>query len=207
MDDAPDAALSLSNIANYLDELGEFEAAAADAGRAVAIIASTLGLDHPRAAIPLSNYADLLNRLRRYPEAQEAARRALAVFERESDPDGLYVTYPLNALGISDIGLRRFQEALSPLERALRIREAKETIPARRGEVFFSLAQALTGAGPDPDHPDRALALVRRARDEYRRAPPTPATERELAAIERWLAAEAEAAGAPASLAPITQPG
>jgi tetratricopeptide (TPR) repeat protein len=210
----PDAALSLTNVATYLDELGDIAGAAEYARRSVAIMAATLGLDHPKAAIPLTNYADLLNRLGRHAEARDPAERALAVFERQSDSEGLYVTYPLTALGISDLGLRRFQDALSPLERAVRIREARETIPARRAEVFFALAQALNGAGPDPDHPDRAdraRALALRARDEYRRAPPTPATARELAAINGWITAVLAPEGTTSeqglTKVPITEPG
>ena len=39
----------------------------------------------------------------------------------------------------------------------------------------------------------RAIALAERAREEYEGSPSTPATRRELAAIERWL--EARVAG------------
>ena len=182
--DDPDVALSLSNAAIYLDELGEIEPAAEYADRAVKIMKATLGLDHPRAAIPLTNHAELLNRLGRHEEARDPARRALAIFERESDPEGLYVTYPLHALGLSYLARHRFEEAVAPLERAVRIREIKESVPARRAEVYFALARALAGAGHGRD---RARALANRACDEYRQAPPTPATARELAAINVWL--------------------
>jgi eukaryotic-like serine/threonine-protein kinase len=182
----PDVALSIQNAAIHLDELGETAKAVEYSERAVRIVEATLGPDHPTAAIPLTNYAEQLNRLGRFEEAQRPAERALAVFERETDPDGLYVTYPLSALGLSHMGAGRFREAVAPLERAARIREAKESVSAKLGDVHFALARALWGA--EQDLP-RALALASRAREEYRAAPPTPATHRELAEIDRWLAA------------------
>jgi tetratricopeptide (TPR) repeat protein len=125
-----------------------------------------------------------LNRLGRFEEAGEIAERALGVFERETDPEGLYVTYALSALGLSHIGMGRFQEAVPPLERAVRIREAKENVPAKLAEVHFALGRALCGAGRAQE---RARTLATKARGEYLKAPVTPATERELAEIDRWL--------------------
>jgi tetratricopeptide (TPR) repeat protein len=183
--DDPDVASSLNNAAIYLDELGEIERAAEYAQRAVKIMDAALGPDHPRAATSLTNYAEFLNRLNRFGEAREPAERALAYFERETDPDGLYVTYPLTALGLSQMGVGHFRDAVAPLERAVRIREAKENVPAKLAEVHFALARALWGAGHDLP---RALALALRARAEYLLAPATPATQRELAEIDRWLA-------------------
>ena len=191
----PDVALSLANAASYLDELGEIEAAARYAERAVKIMEGTLGLDHPKAGVPLTNYAELLVRLGRFDDARQPAERALAVFERDTDPDGLYVCYPLSTLGLSYLALGRFDEAVPPLERATRIRDAREILPAKRAEVHFALARALAGMGRPTE---RACLLAARARDEYRESPPTPATERELGEIDRWLAA----APAPRATAP-----
>ena len=185
----PDVAISIVNAAIYLDELGDTGQAAEYSKRAVQIMEATLGLDHPKAANALTNYAELLNRLGRFEEAREQAELALAVFERETDPEGIYVSYPLIALGLSHMGLGRFNEAVAPLERAVRTRDAAEKVPAKLGEVHFALARALSGAGMDLG---RARALAARARSEYLAAPATPATQRELAAIDRWLAAQAE---------------
>jgi serine/threonine protein kinase len=184
--DDPDIAVSINNVAIYLDELGETAEAAKYAQRAVEIFSTTLGLDHPKAAPALTNYAEMLNRLGRFQASREPAERALAVFERESDPEGIYVAYPLIALGLSHIGLGRFRDAVAPLERAVRIREASEKVPAKLAEVHFALARALAGAGRELP---RARALAALARAEYLQAPATPATQRELAEIERWLAA------------------
>lgn len=184
-----DVALSIGNAAIYLDELGETARAAEYAQRAIEILETTLGLDHPKAAPLLGNYAELLNRLGRFDDAREPAERALAVFERETDPEGSYVSYPLSALGLSHIGRGRFQDAVPPLERAVRIREAKEKVPAKLAEVHFALARALAGTGQELP---RARALAALARAEYLQAPATPATQRELAEIERWLASPAD---------------
>jgi tetratricopeptide (TPR) repeat protein len=191
--DDPDVGISLVNVAIYLDELGETVRAATYIERAVKIMQETLGRDHPKVAIPLANYAELLNRLGRFAEALEPAGHALVVLERETDPEGLYVTYPLVALGSSHVGLGRFREALPTLERAARIREVKENSPARVGEVHFALGRALWGSGQDRA---RALAMVERARAEFRESPATPAIQRELADIELWLASRAEPAAA-----------
>ena len=188
----PDVGISLMNVAVYLDDLGETIRAATYMERAVIIMQETLGRDHPTAAVTLANYAELLNRLGRYAEALEPASHALTVLDRETDQEGLYVTYPLLALGASHVGLGQYREALPNLERAARIREAKENSPNRKGEVHFALGRALWGSGQDRA---RALAMVERARDEFRANPPTPATQRELADIELWLASRSDPGG------------
>ncbi len=187
--DDPDVAISIGNAANYLDDLGDTELAAEYNARAIKIIEAALGLDHPNAAVVLANQAEFLNRLGRFAEAAPPALRALAVFERESDPEGLYVTYPLMSIALSHIGLGRFQEAIAPLERAVRIREAKENVLSKLADVHWALARALGGAGGDAT---RALALAVRAQREYLQAPSTPATRRELADIDRFVAARAD---------------
>jgi tetratricopeptide (TPR) repeat protein/predicted Ser/Thr protein kinase len=195
----PDVGISLVNLAIFLDELGQTVRAATYLERGVKIIRETLGRDHPKMAIALANYAELLNKLGRFEEALEPAAHALAVLERETDPDGLYVTYPLAALGSSRVGLGRFREALAPLERAVRIREAKEVRPARVAEVHFALGQALWGAAQDRP---RALSLVERARAALLETPATPATQREMAGIEVWLASRGPSAQVGSTTAP-----
>jgi tetratricopeptide (TPR) repeat protein len=185
----PDVAISIGNAANYLDDLGDSALAAEYAARAIRIMEATLGLDHPSAAVVLTNQAEFLNRLGRFAEAAPPAQRALAVFERESDPEGLYVTYPLMSIGLSHIGLGRFQEAIAPLERAVRIRESKENVLSKLADVHWALARALGGGGGDEA---RVLALAVRAQGEYLKAPSTPATRRELADIDRFLAARTD---------------
>jgi serine/threonine protein kinase/tetratricopeptide (TPR) repeat protein len=184
--DDPDLGLTVGNMALYLDVLGDPHRAVEHAQRAAEIIERGLGPDHPNTATQLTNYGEFLVRIGRFGEARDAAARSLAIFERETDPEGRYVAYPLLVIGLSHLGLDRPDLALPILERAARIREAKESLPVRRAEVRFALARALAESGQDRA---RALALAARARDEYRQAPPTPETRRELVAIERWLTA------------------
>jgi tetratricopeptide (TPR) repeat protein len=184
-DDA-DVGCSIGNASVFYAEMGETGRAVELAEQAAAIVERAVGKDHPRVAIQLVNLAEFRNGLGQFEQARDPAERSLAIFERETDPDGIYVTYPLTALGVSHLGTGRFREALALLTRAVRIRDEREKATAKLGEVHFALARALAGAG---EARDTARALAVRALDEYRRAPPTPATTREVAQIERWLSA------------------
>jgi serine/threonine protein kinase len=188
--DDPDLGLSLGNLALYLAQVGDLAPAVDYAERSARIVEESLGPDHPHTATALTNQGELLAQIGRYEEARVAATRSLAIFERETDPDGRYVAYPLLVAGLADLGMGRVAEALPILERATRIRDAAESLPHRRAEVRFALARALWEAGHERA---RAVALAERAREEYEGSPSTPATRRELAAIERWL--EARVAG------------
>jgi serine/threonine-protein kinase len=190
--DTPDLAFSIANLANHLAYGGNFEAALQTNERAVAILTESIGSDHPRTALVIANHGQFLCRLARFDEARGAAELALAVFERETDPRGFLVSFPLRTLGLCDLGLARFDEALVHLERAAAIRDAIEKAPLRLAEVHFPLARALLGAGGDRA---RAIALARRAPREYERAALTPVVERDLAEIDRWLAAHASPTG------------
>ena len=85
----------------------------------------------------------------------------------------------------------RSRDAIAPLERAARIREAKENVLAKLADVHWALARALGNEGGDVA---RAQTLATRAQREYLQAPSTPATRRELAEIDRFLAARAATA-------------
>jgi tetratricopeptide (TPR) repeat protein len=186
--DAPDLALSMSNLANHLVCCCELESGLAASQRALDILTAGLGSDHPRTAIILANHGQILCRLERFEEARTAVLTALRIFERETDPNGMWVTYPLRTLGLCHLGERRFDEAERALERAVAIRDAVEKRPLRLAEVHFPLARALDeGRGDRP----RALALAHQARREYAQAPATPIVARDLAELDRWLAARA----------------
>jgi serine/threonine protein kinase/tetratricopeptide (TPR) repeat protein len=189
--DHPDLGYSIGNIALYLDGLGELAEAVEHGRRALQIVQGGLGPDHPRTAVVLSNYSEFLVRIGLFDEAAATAARALSIFERETDRDSLYVTYPLVALGAAQLGAGRVQDALPIYERAHRIRDAKESAAAKRAEAQFGLARALWDAGGDRT---RARTLSVAARDAYQQAPATPATQRELAAVEVWLTAHPDGA-------------
>jgi serine/threonine protein kinase len=185
--DSPDVALSNANVSLYLAQLGRTEEALPYVERAIRALESSLGPEHPRNSFVLLNYAELLNELGRFSEARQSCQRSLAIFERQIGPADLHLAYPLTALGLAYLGEGKTTDALSVLERAAAIRDAKETNPARLGEVHFALARALLAVGQDLP---RARALTVRARDEYARALPVPIVERELATIAASLASQ-----------------
>ena len=184
--DQPDIGISLSNVAVYLDELGELSAAVEQGGRALEIVERGFGPDHPRTALLRSNYSEYLERSGRWDEATNAAARALAIFEREADREGMFVFVSLTALGSAHLGAGRRDEAVAILERANRIAEASAPSVAYVGRARFALGRALW---ENEGQRGRALALAKAARQDYERSPPTPSTERELALLDAWLAA------------------
>jgi tRNA A-37 threonylcarbamoyl transferase component Bud32/tetratricopeptide (TPR) repeat protein len=183
---APDVGSSIGNLANQLASRGDFAAALEASQRAVEIVGAGFGPDHPRTAIYLSNHGEFLCRVGRFAEAGEVAARALAVLERETDPEGPWITYPLLTLGLSLLGTGRVADARPVLERAARIRDAIEKTPARLAEIHFALARALHETPADRA---AAIALARRARDEYAQSAAIPAVTEDVAALETWLAA------------------
>ena len=191
--ESPDLAQSIGNLANHMTIGGDFEGAFAANARALTILTETVGPDHPRTAIVVGNTGQVLYRLGRFDEALEAAERALAVFERETDKRGLLITFSLRTIGLCQLAKGRPEEALDVLERAVSIRESVTKTPLRLAEVHFPLARALDEARGERD---RAGALARRARREYEQAAKTPLVERDLAEVDRWLAAHAPPAPA-----------
>jgi eukaryotic-like serine/threonine-protein kinase len=182
--DQTDVGISLSNVSVYLDELGELAAAVEQGGRALEIVERGFGPDHPRTALVRSNYSEYLARSGRWEAASDAAARALASFEREADPEGIFVFIGLTALGTAYLGAGRKDDALPILERANRIGEASAPTVAYRAAARFALGRALWEIGAERE---RALALVRAARQDYQHSQPTPSTQRELAIVEAWL--------------------
>jgi len=185
-----DVALSLSNLGMFLEELGDLEAAAGYSERAIKTMETALGLEHPRTGVLLSNGAEIFNRVGRFAEGRALSQRALTIFERAASPDGLMLSYPLTALGVGFMDDGQPEPALPLLERAVAIRDAGESKPSTRAEPRFALARALDSVGRDRQ---RALSLARQARGECAADVPGPATARQLAAIDDWLAARSAA--------------
>jgi tetratricopeptide (TPR) repeat protein len=180
----PDIAISLGNIAVYLDEVGQLDEAVAEGARAVALLEHGYGPEHPRTALARSNLSEFLARCGRWDEAADAAARALACFEQEADPDGLFVFVSLTALGIAHLGAGRLDEAVRALERADRIGGRGAPTVGYRAQARFALARALWASGEERP---RALDLARTAEREYGQAPSSPAVDRERAAVAAWL--------------------
>ena len=184
--ESADIALSLANIALYLEQMGQPIEAAQYAERSLRLAEAGLGPQHPRTAILISNYAEILNNLGRHPEAREMALRALGALEGEVDEAGLFITFPLMSLATAHLDDGRPAEALPILERVVAIRETIAPGAALDGEAHFGLARAIDGSGGDRA---RARALAEKARAEFRQAPLMPTTLRMLEQIDAWLAA------------------
>jgi len=181
--DSADVALSLGNLAIYLEQCGDVETAVRTMERAVKSAEVVLGPDHPTLARFLSNYGEILNRMERFPEAAVVSARALAIAEGESARDDV-LSYPLTALGIAYLGEGKPDQALPVLERASAMREGSEIDSSSAGEVHFALARALHQTGGDTA---RARDLAVRSRAEYARDSPTAKVSRALEQITVWL--------------------
>ncbi len=213
--DRTEGGLSLSNIAMYMAGTGDLGNALTYMQRGVSAVEAGAGPDHPRVGVLLSNYAEILNQLGRFAEAREMARRSLAIFERESSIDGVVLSYPLTALGLGYLGENMVEEALPTLERAVAIRDREEKHAASLGEVHFALARALKQVGREAP---RARALALAARAEYASDALSEPSQRWVAQIDDWLAADVRAvaddapatsasrAPAPGAGAPSTPP-
>jgi tetratricopeptide (TPR) repeat protein len=165
--DDPDVAISESNVAIALEDLGRDQEALAHVDRAIDVYTRTLGAEHPEMATALSNRGEIMNALGRYRDARRSFESARILLERELGLEGRNLGYVLTGIGESYLGERDPLSALAPLERAWKIREAKETAPEQQGETRFALARALWDAERDRS---RAGLLAQGARERYARA-------------------------------------
>jgi tetratricopeptide (TPR) repeat protein len=95
----PDDPTVLNNLAESLEDAGDYDAAEALFRRALAINEKTLGPDHPRVAGGLDNLAELLQAKGNFGAAEPLARRALAIDERTLGPQHPHVAIRLEVLG------------------------------------------------------------------------------------------------------------
>ncbi len=157
-----------SNLANYLEMVGDYLAARPLFERTLAIIEYVFGFSHPNTAISLNNLAGLLESVGDYAEARPLYERALAIREQALGPIHPNTATSLNNLAGLLESVGNYAEARSLFERALAIRE-----------------QTL-----GPSHPDTAtslnnLAELFRAVGDYAAA--RPLYERALAIYEQAL--------------------
>jgi tetratricopeptide (TPR) repeat protein len=96
------------------------------------------------------------------------------------DVNATYGPDALRCLGEAELSQRRVSLAIEHLERSASLEHRQE--PAHLAEARFALARALSEAGRGGA---RAEALARRARDDLAAM---PRREREVAAIDAWLA-------------------
>jgi tetratricopeptide (TPR) repeat protein len=132
---------------------------------------------------PLGVRGEALGLLARYAEAERDLRSAVRLSSEWVGADHPWTAYDLTALGKTLIAEGHGLEAVSVLKHALRIRESSEPNAELVAETRFALARATWDLGQD-----RAAAqlLARSARDTYRAR---SGHDREIAAIDTWLAA------------------
>ena len=107
-----------------------------------------------------------------------------AIQEKALGADHPDVALTLNNLALLALAEAQPQSALPLLERAAIIYAARDGVQNMEFETRFNLARALVATHGDRD---RALVAARSARDGFREAGAGKA--RELAEVERWLAA------------------
>jgi eukaryotic-like serine/threonine-protein kinase len=178
--DDPDVAISESNVAIALEDLGRDQEALSHVDRAIDIVTRTLGTEHPELATGFSNRGEILNDLGRYRDARRSFESARILLERELGLECRNLGYVLTGIGESYLGERDPVSALAPLERAWKIREAKETAPEQQGETRFALARALWDAEGDRA---RAGLLAQGARERYTRA----GDQAKVAEVDAWI--------------------
>jgi tRNA A-37 threonylcarbamoyl transferase component Bud32/tetratricopeptide (TPR) repeat protein len=188
---SPDIALTLKNLASHLAFSGDFISALQAVDRAIAIYSETLSLEHPEIAFCFASKAQFLYRLSRFEEARRSATEARRIVEREAGPQSIWVSMTMRTLGLCDLAERRYPEAVASFRRAVAIRETSISNPLHLAEVHAPLARALYQV---PGERKSALALAKKAREEYARAAKNPVVDRDIADLDAWLAQHAKPA-------------
>jgi len=85
-----ETAITIDNLAQVLEEKGDFDEAELLFRRALAIAESTLEADNPSRAIVINNLALVLESKGQYDEAVGLYRNALAIFEAALGPEHAY---------------------------------------------------------------------------------------------------------------------
>jgi tetratricopeptide (TPR) repeat protein len=180
-DHHPVLAPFLGNLALVLVELGEPALARVHIDRGIRILEATLGRSNRRVAELLLILADAATLDGKYADALAACDEALAIDGPKLDPTHLAIGKELRCRGRALVDLGRAAEAAPVLERALAIIGQRTKDPIDTANVEAPLARALWLSG----HRTRALIHARHARERYAAV---PGRQRQLAALDAWLA-------------------
>jgi len=161
----PVVARPLNNLANILLGTGDYVQATKLYERVFAIESAALPADHPDLAATLDNLALAHSMLGDQDRALALQSEALAVWERSLGLDHPSAALSLTIRGDILVRRREVHEALADYERALAIFERHEGMQQREPHTRFMVAKLLVFLGGDRE---RALALARSAREEYR---------------------------------------
>jgi|GEM_PF-1347230 len=123
VDNSPDTANIMNNMAVVGEELGRRGDAEFYYRWALDLRERNLGANHPFVAASLDNLAALLEIDGRTAEAEKLYARALSIRRKTLGPDHPYVATSMNNLGMLYYGSGRFDRAEQHLKRSLAIRE------------------------------------------------------------------------------------
>ena len=193
--DHPQVADCLHNLATVRFAANDLDEAARLLTRALAIYDRLQEEDHPMMATSLAALAQIHHDRQRYADALRFYTRALAITEASLGRDHPNAAHVLHGLGMTQLALGHVELALPLLERALQIRTAASVQSEELAESRFALARAL-----GPDQAPRARQLAERALQAYTAA---VGSERERAAVAKWLAAHPAPPGRPPPHGPL----
>lgn len=159
----PETANTLNTLAGLAYRRGDLERAGELLREALGIRRASLEPQHADVAATLNNLARVDAQRGDYETAARGYREALSMLEPQWREDHPRLAQPLVGLGTALVASGRSVSAIAPLERALAILDAAGEDPAATNSARRSLGYALWELGREPD---RAIALLRRARDE-----------------------------------------
>lgn len=156
----PATATALTSLASSLELAGRVVEATAAAGRALAILESSVGPEHASIHGVLVELVSLYARAARYEQAIASANRALQIAERQRGPEHLDVATSLIALGDCWLAFGQPARAVALYARAVAIRE--RILGAAHASTGAALSR-LASAHEELGELDRALPMWRRA--------------------------------------------
>jgi len=179
-----DVAVSYSNVASVLMDLGRIDEGVDMNERAIEIFRATLGPQHPSTASAVCVHAELMYARRDFAKAVTLSETTLGIWEREWGADNLALAYPLTTLGQAFLGLDQAKQAIPLLERALRIRQVSDPQPDLLAKTRFELARALFRTGSQTKGRRLAEQALKELRGVAQAAPPVAKL---TADVEKWL--------------------
>jgi tetratricopeptide (TPR) repeat protein len=173
-----DAAISRTELAEFLVAAGQLERSRAEAYEVLAILGE---LDEVGLGAPFNNGGDLLRAQGDHTGALEAYRQAAAAHVRDYSPTHPYVAYSKFRIGLALEGLARLDEAAAELETTMDMRahENGRRFFAELPETRVALGRVELARG----HRARALELLRTALQEYGDAPEHADARREASLL------------------------
>jgi CHAT domain-containing protein len=141
LEDDPQLAKAMSNLANILADQGKYDAADRLIRRSAQILRQQLGIDHEMTIIVLHNFANILNNQGKHLESEQLHREVLQSRRRRFGNEHLHVAYSLTGLASALLGQGKYDDA------AALSHESVEILKKNHGENHTSVAIALQNLG------------------------------------------------------------